>query len=221
MAQKQRLILGLGNPGSKYEGTRHNVGFEVVDRVAERCGVMLQPHSHTNSVAGKGRWHGYSFVMAKPLTWMNLSGQTARSYQRRMSLDSQEILVVLDDIHLPFGVVRIRKSGGSGGHNGMQNIIDALGSDQIPRLRIGISGDFEHGSQSDYVLSRFDDLEIKLLDQILDHSRDAVLEYINKGVEGAMNQYNRQLQFGQETSETVHRDPTESLLSPSMHDSCP
>ena len=209
MAQKQRLILGLGNPGSTYEGTRHNVGFEVIDRIAERCGIVLQPHSPTNSITGRGRWRGYSFVMAKPLTWMNLSGQTARSYQRRMRLDSREILVILDDIHLPFGVVRMRKGGGSDGHNGMQNIIDALGSDQIPRLRIGISGDFERGGQSDYVLSRFDDQEIALLDQILDHARDATLEFINKGVEGAMNRFNRQLQLDEHLTDTVPCDAVE------------
>jgi len=209
MAQKQRLILGLGNSGSTYEGTRHNVGFEVIDRIAEHCGIVLQPHPRTNSVAGKGRWRGYPFMLAKPLTWMNLSGQTARSFQRNMDLENREILIVLDDIHLPVGVLRIRKSGGAGGHNGMQSVIDALGNEHIPRLRIGIGGDFERGSQSDYVLSRFDDKEKKIVDQILDDARDAVLEYIGKGVEVAMNQFNRRRFSGDPISETTQCDPNE------------
>ena len=191
MARRKRVILGLGNPGAKYAGTRHNVGFEVVDRIAERCNVSLKPNLRTNAITGKGRWRGYKFVVAKPQTWMNRAGESARSLQRRMNLDQQEFLVVLDDIHLPIGALRLRQGGSAGGHNGMQSIIDSFGNENIPRLRIGIGGDFERGGQSDYVLSKFTEEEKIKMDTTLNDARDAALMYVTDGIVPAMNLFNR------------------------------
>ena len=195
MAQKQRVILGLGNPGSAYEGTRHNVGYQVIDRIAERCNITLKAHPRTHSIAGKGRWRGQTLIIAKPQTWMNRSGESARSFQRRMSVDVQGFLVVLDDIHLPVGTIRLRQHGSAGGHNGLDHIIDALKDDDIPRLRIGIGEDFERGQKAEYVLSQFKDEEIKMLDQALDRARDAALTDVSNGIVAAMNQFNRRSQL--------------------------
>ncbi|MCY4158704.1 MAG: aminoacyl-tRNA hydrolase [Bacteroidetes bacterium] len=203
MAQKQRLILGLGNPGRPYEGTRHNVGYEVIDRIAERCGITLKTNSRTNSIMGKGRWQGRAFVIAKPLTWMNRSGESARSFQRRMKLSGEEFLVVVDDIHLPLGALRLRQNGSAGGHNGMQNIIDALRCEDIPRLRIGIGGEFERGAQSDYVLSPFAQKEQIIVNDTLDHARDAALAFIVEGIVPAMNRFNRRTRLLETCTETA------------------
>ena len=203
MAQKQRVILGLGNPGPAYEGTRHNVGYEVIDRIANRCKITLKTSPRTNSVAGKGRWRGRIFTVAKPQTWMNLSGESARSFQRRMALSGPEFLVVLDDINLPVGTLRLRQNGSAGGHNGMQNIIDALKNENIPRLRIGIGGEFERGRQSDYVLSHFDQEEKTMINHTLDRARDAVLMFIAEGIVPAMNQFNRRSRDAKQSSEAA------------------
>lgn len=191
MARRKRVILGLGNPGAKYVGTRHNVGFEVVDRIAERCKISLNPNLRTNAITGNGDWRGYTFVVAKPQTWMNRAGESARGLQRRMNLGLQELLVVLDDVHLPVGALRLRQGGSAGGHNGMQSVINSLGDKNISRLRIGIGGDFERGRQSDYVLSKFNEEEKVIMDTMLNNARDAALMYVVDGIVPAMNLFNR------------------------------
>ena len=191
MAQKQRVILGLGNPGPTYQGTRHNIGYEVIDRVAHRCKITLESHSATNSIAGSGRWRGRTFTVAKPQTWMNLSGESARSFQRRLNIEPSELLVVLDDINLPIGTLRLRQGGSAGGHNGMQSIMDALGADHIPRLRIGIGQAFERGRQSNYVLSQFVPEEMSAIEPVLDNAQNAVLMFVSEGIVPAMNRFNQ------------------------------
>ncbi len=201
MPQKQCVILGLGNPGPEYEGTRHNVGYQVIDRIAERCRIVLRPHSPTHSVAGKGRWRGRAFTVAKPQTWMNRSGESARSFQRRMRLSGRDFLIVLDDLHLPVGTLRLRQGGSAGGHNGMQNIIDALQDEQIPRLRVGIGQAFQRGRQKDYVLSHFNEGERVTMGQMLNHARDAALAFVAEGVVPAMNRFNRRIQASESDSD--------------------
>ncbi len=188
---KHRLILGLGNPGAAYEDTRHNVGYKVIDQIAHKCNIPLKVDSRTNSLAGSGRWRGYAFTVAKPQTWMNLSGESARSFQRRLKLRGSEFLVVLDDIYLPIGTFRLRQRGSAAGHNGMQNIIDALGDENIPRLRIGIGEEFDRGHQSDYVLSQFSSEETILMNTTFTNARDAVLMFVAEGIVSAMNRFNR------------------------------
>ncbi len=208
MARRKRVILGLGNPGATYAGTRHNVGFEVVDRIAERCKISLNPNLQTNSITGKGRWRGFTFVVAKPQTWMNRAGESARSLQRRMNLDVKEFLVVLDDIYLPVGTLRLRQGGGAGGHNGMQSVIESLGDENISRLRIGIGEDFERGRQADHVLSGFNEEEKIIMDTTLNNARDAALMYVVDGIVPAMNQFNRRTDV---RSKAVSRGDTDKL----------
>ncbi|NNF04632.1 MAG: aminoacyl-tRNA hydrolase [Rhodothermales bacterium] len=188
MATSGRLVAGLGNPGPKYDGTRHNVGFEVVDAVAEKVGARWKEkgEAHLADV----RWRSRSMLLMKPQTFMNRSGTAIENVARKKKFDPREILVVVDDISLPVGTVRLRPSGGSGGHNGLEDVIDWLDSTDFPRLRIGIGSDFERGGQSDYVLSPFDDDERPLVDEALVRARDAVLTFVTDGLQTATNRFN-------------------------------
>jgi len=190
VASPTRIILGLGNPGEEYADTRHNVGFRVADAVAERSRTSMDRHAGS-SVVGDGRWKGRPFVVAKPLTWMNRSGEAARALLRRFSVSPNELLVVVDDINLPLGTVRLRRGGGTGGHNGLEDIADTLNTHDFPRLRVGIGSDFARGNQSDYVLSPFEAGEFELVDDTVSHAAEAALCFVTDGVQTAMNRYNR------------------------------
>ena len=188
MASSQRLIVGLGNPGSKYDGTRHNVGFEVADALAERTDTSFR--SNGESLVAQSRWRSRPMMILKPMTYMNRSGLEVERFARKLKLDPQEILVIVDDISLPVGTVRMKPSGGSGGHNGLEDISDWLDSNDFPRLRIGIGDDFERGGQSDYVLSPFPAEERPEIDAAVERARDAALTFVTDGVNTAMNRYN-------------------------------
>lgn len=188
MASPGRLVAGLGNPGLKYEGTRHNVGFEVVDAVADRAGARWKEKGE--AYLADSRWRSRPMLLMKPQTFMNRSGTAIENVARKKKFDPKEILVVVDDISLPVGTIRLRPAGGSGGHNGLEDVIDWLDSTDFPRLRIGIGSDFERGGQSDYVLSPFDPDERRVMDETIERARDAVLTYITDGVQTAMNRFN-------------------------------
>lgn len=190
MANAARLVVGLGNPGEEYEGTRHNVGFAVADALAAKGRAAFDRHE-AQALLGWGSVRGRRFGVAKPLTYMNRSGQAVHGLARRYDLDPSEILVVVDDVALPPGAVRLRPHGGDGGHNGLHDIIERLGSDRFPRLRIGIGDDFRRGHQSDYVLSPFSAEEQPLIEEAVQHARDAAVSFIADGIEIAMNRYNR------------------------------
>ncbi len=190
MARTKRLIIGLGNPGVAYEGTRHNVGYDVVDALAGRTGVTLV-HGRGNTLLGWGRWRGCPFGLAKPLTFMNRSGQAVRSLRGHAGLTPADILVILDDINLPVGALRLRAGGSAGGHNGLQDIIDTLGTDTFPRLRIGIGNDFPRGGQADYVLTPFSPEERTLIGEAVDRAAEAALTFVTDGIATAMNRFNR------------------------------
>ncbi len=190
MASAKRMIIGLGNPGAEYAGTRHNVGFMVVDAVAEKTRVTLAPE-RGNALVGWGRWRSRPFGLAKPITYMNLSGQAVRGLVRRYALELRDILVVYDDVNLPVGKIRLRERGSAGGHNGVQDIIDRLGTDVFPRLRVGIGDDFPRGRQVDYVLSPFTAEQRPLIEEAILTARDAVLTFVSDGLTAAMNRFNR------------------------------
>lgn len=203
-ASSSRLIVGLGNPGDEYAGTRHNIGFAVVDAVAARRSVEFgseQPGAgrwlnaligSTNTYdEGWGKWRGRSFGLVKPMTYMNRSGGAVARVMKKYGLAPQDVLVVLDDLSLPVGAVRLRKSGGGGGHNGLEDILDALNSDNLPRMRIGIGDNFERGQQSRYVLSPFSEAEQPIVDETLTHACNAALTFVSDGIVTAMNRYNR------------------------------
>lgn len=190
MPQARRIIIGLGNPGAEYEDTRHNVGFMVIDDLAARTGTVLQ-REKGDVLLGWGRHRGYGFGLAKPQTFMNRSGSAVLSLVRRFGLQPAEILVVLDDLSLEPGRLRLRERGSAGGHNGMQDIIDRLGTDDIPRLRIGIGNDYPRGRQADYVLSPFSFDEKPLVADAVAAACDAALTFVSEGTTTAMNRFNR------------------------------
>ena len=180
------MIAGLGNPGPEYAGTRHNVGFLVVDRLAEQFGSTWKRSTKWDAVAMKC---GKVFLL-KPMSFMNRSGHPLFAIAQFCKIDPAEILVVLDDLALPLGRLRLRADGGSGGHNGLESIIVQFGTEEIPRLRIGIGAAPRDGGV-DYVLSRFFEEEKPLVRSTIDHAAEAVKCAIDNGLVSAMNTFNK------------------------------
>jgi PTH1 family peptidyl-tRNA hydrolase len=189
VARARRIIVGLGNPGPDYAGTRHNVGFMVAERVVERARLKYGP-DYGRARLAEGSWRGVPFAVAMPQTYMNVSGESVVAMRRRYGLTASDILVVVDDIALEPGTIRIRPGGSDGGHNGLADITDRLGTDQFPRLRVGIGKDFPRGRQSDYVLKPFSAEQVPLIEAALPAAADAALTFIADGVNTAMNRYN-------------------------------
>lgn len=189
MPQARRLIIGLGNPGAQYEGTRHNVGFAAVDLLAEQAGATFA-REKGDVLFTWARRRTCGFGLAKPQTYMNLSGSAVLALMRRYGLEPSEILVVYDDLALDTGRLRLRERGSAGGHNGVQDIIDRLGTDVFARLRIGIGNDFPRGRQADYVLSPFTADEQPVITEALGRARDAALAFACEGIRVAMNRHN-------------------------------
>ncbi len=192
------LIVGLGNPGSAYAGNRHNVGFWTVNRLARRLGIEIGQHSRTASL-GEGTYHGQRLVLAKPRTYVNRSGDAVRELVRRYNLAPGQVLVVYDDLDLPVGRVRVRAKGGHGGNNGMKSIIAALGTEDFPRVRIGIGRPLVNGEPSydpevvaQWVLSDPPPEERAKLDEAVARAQEAILTVLDEGVEAAMNRFNRE-----------------------------
>jgi peptidyl-tRNA hydrolase, PTH1 family len=181
-----RLIAGLGNPGAEYVGTRHNIGFMVVDQFAAQFGSTWERSGKWDALTAKCG----DVLLAKPLSFMNRSGHPLFAIAQFYKIAPEEILVVLDDFALPLGRLRIRLEGGTGGHNGLESIIVQFGSDQIPRLRIGIGAAPEQGA-TDYVLGRFFEEEKPLVRSTIDRAVDAVKCAIDNGVLSAMNLFNQ------------------------------
>jgi len=183
------LLVGLGNPGRAYRKNRHNVGFMLMDRLAER---MNQSFSRVESQAllTKANYKGRRILLAKPQTFMNLSGQSVGALVRYYKIPLGNLLVAYDDVDIPFDTLRLRSEGGSGGHKGMQSIIQRLGGQGFPRVRIGIGRPPGRMEASDYVLQDFSSQELDMLPMILDRASDAALTYLTEGITEAMNQYN-------------------------------
>jgi peptidyl-tRNA hydrolase, PTH1 family len=188
---KFRLIAGLGNPGREYEQTRHNIGFMILDKLADRAGTQFRHEAKWNAdIAPMGK----GVLLCKPLSFMNLSGEPVGNVAHFYKIPPQEILVILDDAALPLGRLRIRTGGSSGGQNGLQSILVHLGTEAVPRLRFGIGAAEGGRSLSDHVLSRFTPEEQPLLNESLDRAV-AAIEFAQKnGAEAAMNHYNQLIQ---------------------------
>ena len=185
-----KVIVGLGNPGRRYRDTRHNVGFVTIDEVARRRACEFETFSSTSMVA-KLSIEGERVLFVKPLTFMNLSGQSVGEVIRYYRVAPSNLLVVTDDVNLPLGRVRVRERGGSGGHNGLLSIIESLGTEEFPRLRIGVSRGAEDRDLADYVLARFESDEQVAVKSTVDRAADAVEMFVFEGIEQAMNEFNR------------------------------
>lgn len=183
-----KIVVGLGNPGAQYEKTRHNVGWMVLDRLADRAGWGGKGRTRDASAMVKGRYRGLDLVMVKPLTFMNESGLAVRKVLAREHAPLVEMLVVCDDFALPFGKLRFREGGSAGGHNGLRSIIEELGNEQFSRLRVGIG---EPGDDAiDHVLSQFGRSEKARLSELLDAAADAVEAWARDGTNKAANHFN-------------------------------
>lgn len=183
-------IIGLGNPGVRYDGTRHNIGFDVVDLLAQRFGVRLQGGAHPFLVA-RAQHRGQLLLLVEPLTYVNRSGSAVRALQHsHPQVTDEELLVLVDDVALPFGRLRLRGGGSAGGHNGLQSIEDTLGHRDWARLRIGVGAAPPGVDLADHVLSRFGDEEARQLPGIVAAAADAVEGVLQHGVEASMSRVN-------------------------------
>ncbi len=182
-----KAIVGLGNPGRRYAHTRHNVGFDVLDILAKRRKVRILGRQH-RALVGRFERAGEEILLVKPQTFMNESGSAVGAVVRKHRLEPGDILVVYDDIDLPLGRLRIRTRGSSGGHKGMNSIIQSLGSNDFPRMRVGIG---RSGEAIDHVLSRFSRREREIIDPALHSAGDALEMILDEGIEAAMNEFNR------------------------------
>jgi len=182
------LIAGLGNIGSEYELTRHNIGFLVLDRLADHEKISFA----TRRLAGHAEWKykGRSLHLIKPTTYMNLSGKAVAYWMHELKIQPQNLLVVVDEIALPFGVLRLRTKGSAAGHNGLSNIEAVLGSQEYARLRFGIGNHFPKGGQSGYVLDNFNAEEFHQLPPLMDRAIEAIKTFATQGAAQAMNEFN-------------------------------
>jgi peptidyl-tRNA hydrolase, PTH1 family len=184
-----RLIVGLGNPGAEYERTRHNVGWHVLDAFARKFRIDITRHEK-NALTGSGRVAGGSVMVAKPLTYMNLSGDAVKLLVNAYLESADDLMVVYDDIDLPLGRLRIRPNGSAGTHNGMRSIISTIATERFPRLRVGI-GSAEQGRLRDYVLDDFTAEEQPVVDRAIERAVDALVLFARGDLKRAMNQFNR------------------------------
>lgn len=183
-----KLIVGLGNPGPRYRGTRHNVGFEVLGRLEARLGVTCDREKYRGLTAETQRG-GVKVALLKPMTFMNLSGESVAMAARNRVTSPEDLLVIYDEADLPLGRIRLRKDGSAGGHNGMKSIIERLGTQGFPRLRVGVGKDV--GALADHVLSRFHPDERPAVDEAVERAAEAALTWLDEGIDSAMNTFNR------------------------------
>ena len=182
------LVVGLGNIGAEYEGTRHNAGFDVVDRLAEGAGATFTPDRY--AAKAEVKWKGRTMVVVKPSTYMNLSGKAVRYWLDKENIAKENLIVVVDDIAIPVGAMRIRAKGSDGGHNGLKNIDALCGGNNYARIRMGVGGDFPQGHQVDFVLGKLSADERKLFDEAVDKAVAAIKDFTTIGIERTMNIHN-------------------------------
>ena len=182
------LVVGLGNIGNEYSGTRHNIGFMVLDALAGASNIAFEDKRY--GFVAEMRLRGHRVTLLKPSTYMNLSGNAVRYWVKQKKIEPERLLIVSDDIALPFGTLRMKPSGSEGGHNGLKSITQCLGSNQYARLRFGIGNEFARGHQVDFVLSKFTDEENVAMAERLQQAGEAVKAFVLSGIQFAMNNYN-------------------------------
>lgn len=184
-----KIIVGLGNPEKKYDGTRHNIGFAVLDRIADKYNISMDIKKH-KGLCGKGIIEGEKVVLVKPMTYMNLSGECVREVADYYKAGPQDILVIFDDISLEPGKIRIRAKGSAGGHNGIKSIIAHLGSEQFARIKCGIGEKPKGYDLADYVLGHFSKDELEIIDSGIQRAQEACACILTQGIDAAMNKFN-------------------------------
>jgi len=188
------LIIGLGNPGRKYDNTRHNVGFAVIDKIAEKLNIQVDK-KQAQSLVQSSFWQGKKVLLVKPQTYMNLSGQAVLELVNFYHDQIEDLLVIHDDLDLPVGQLRFKREGGSGGHNGLKSIIKYLNSQDFNRLKIGISRPPEYMEVVDYVLTSFTKEEEKILTPTIERAVDGIQEWLENGIDSAMNLFNKKVEI--------------------------
>lgn len=183
------LIAGLGNPSKIYEGTRHNVGFTMIDVIGSKFDIDVTTRKH-KALVGRGVIDGMRVILAKPQTYMNLSGESIREIADFYKIEPENIIIIYDDISLDVGQLRIRKKGSAGGHNGVKNIIAHLGTQEFPRIKVGIGNKPEGWDLADYVLSRYSKAEQEALEEAAEGVVGALKLMLADDIDGAMNRYN-------------------------------
>lgn len=187
------IIVGLGNPTREYENTRHNIGFDVIDAIAEKYDISVLEKKH-KALIGKGFIDGKKVILAKPLTYMNLSGESVRELTDYYKIEeTEELIVIFDDISLDVGQIRIRKKGSAGGHNGVKNIIRQLGHDTFMRIKMGVGEKPKGYDLADYVLGHFTEKERKIMDESVERAVEAAKMMLFDGADAAMNVYNKKI----------------------------
>lgn len=185
------LICGLGNPGAEYDDTRHNVGFDVIDAIVAKKEASFEDERH--GMLAKVKHKGRALLCLKPMTYMNLSGKAVRYWMQKENIAPENVLIIVDDLNLPFGTVRLRKTGKHGGHNGLKDIDAQLGNQKYARLRVGIGSNFHAGQQVNYVLGKWSDDEAEHLPDIVKHCVSAIFSFAVVGVDRTMNQANKKV----------------------------
>lgn len=183
------LIVGLGNIGDEYVGTRHNVGFRAVDAFAQKQGAEWAD-KHYGAIA-RTRVKNTELILLKPSTYMNLSGQAVRYWAQQEKIPVEHLLVIVDDLSLPVGKIRMRGSGSDGGHNGLKNIASCMMTQNYPRIKFGIGNEFPKGTQVDFVLGQFSDEDNRIIDEKLDYVGEMIKSFCLQGLDRTMNQYNK------------------------------
>jgi peptidyl-tRNA hydrolase, PTH1 family len=183
------IIVGLGNIGAEYEHTRHNIGFDVLDEFAKKHGVVFNVDRHAYKAEVKIK--GKTFILLKPVTYMNLSGKAVKHHLQQEKTELSQILIITDDLALPVGKIRIKPKGSDGGHNGLKSINEHLTLTEYPRMRIGIGSDFSKGRQSDYVLGKWKADEEPIIVETIGKAVDAIEEFALAGIQNAMNKFNQ------------------------------
>ena len=184
------IIVGLGNPTNKYDGTRHNIGFDVITRMSDDYNIPLDINKH-KAICGTGYIEGEKVILAKPQTYMNLSGESVRALVDFYKVDLDNIIIIYDDISLDVGKLRLRTKGSAGGHNGIKSIIAHLGTESFPRIKVGVGDKPSGWDLADYVLSRFTKEEDEIIREVLKKSSLAAKAIIKDGMDTAMNLYNK------------------------------
>lgn len=190
MPERRQLIVGLGNPGRTYAGTRHNVGFMVVDRLAHKYRISLDSR-RSGSIFGLGKVDGRSVILAKPMAYMNLSGPSVRNLANFFKLEKRDLLVIHDDIDIVFGRIKIKQKGGDAGHKGVMSLVEAFGSGTFARVRVGIGRPDTGQDVKTYVLDKFDTEQEASLDKVIIMAQEAVETILLRGMKEGMNRFSR------------------------------